>query len=101
MSGSEDDSYELEEHRLVPDPAIPGRWASIERVLSRGSPMATEGFVPDLNAVRTNVFPRRPAALLHGRGAATSTTRFAFAMCRKCRLRPLAIQVASAVLLSL
>lgn len=53
MSGSEDDdSYELEEHRLVADPAVPGRWASIERVLARGSPLANEGFVPDLNAVR-------------------------------------------------
>lgn len=57
MSSSSDSSdgegsYELEEPRRVEDPNVPGRWAHIAKVLSRSSPLANEGFEPDLEAVR-------------------------------------------------
>ena len=52
MSSSEEDSYVLDEPNVCEDPNIEGRWVDLEKLLGRGSPMASEGFEPDLPAVR-------------------------------------------------
>jgi len=59
---SDEESYVLDEPNVCEDPQIEGRWGNLSSILSRSSPMASEGFEPDLAA--TMKFLRKDSRVL-------------------------------------